>query len=484
MSSTVTNMLALVAKIEDCRKIMEGQIAAMGVFLKMNAWALAAFDAAIREGVEHQSQLQRDIGFQVWPTDALNYKFPRPVHNVPRPVHKAPRPTQKVPRPAQEVSVPIQPTGSIIPAKRQHEQAPEGRQPLAPIDGNVKKKPGARVTQSSFSRNIRELYPAKGQSYERDQDTGKFKPRPQKNGTQVDEEARPVARTMGINETAPSGSAPWKDEQGFIHVGGQPIAPQAAVKSAPQERAFLRLKVSVNATYNSTDKHFSHMNESLGGEYRAVLHEYLAKSLSRHPEDETRMKQYCDYTGVEMTWAEVSLQFTLEGIHPFAVAANGQATYHIPPNVGTCTYALNMGKNQWPVIVLALMGEASRLYQDRATMNFDIFKKRWTWVYRALTNVMLTSAFKLRVSHDDMLSQVNTWSAEKKKEFLEALRTGTYLPIVHDQIMTMTREELFSYRTSSWSKEKSVNWAKVYRKLQLTAAKHGGLSESEFEISR
>ncbi|CAH0045547.1 unnamed protein product [Clonostachys solani] len=48
-----------------------------------------------------------------------------------------------------------------------------GTKPSAPIFG-TKKKPAAGLSQSSFNRNIKELYPAKGQSYEKDQETGKL----------------------------------------------------------------------------------------------------------------------------------------------------------------------------------------------------------------------------------------------------------------------------------------------------------------------
>ncbi|CAH0002073.1 unnamed protein product [Clonostachys byssicola] len=65
------------------------------------------------------------------------------------------------------------------------------------------------------------------------------------------------------------------------------------------------------------------------------------------------------------------------------------------------------------------------------------------------------------------------------RQFLEVSRTGEHLP-VQEQVMTKTPEELFAYQASSWTKEKDVNWTRVYRKLQRTTAKHGGLTEDEF----
>ncbi|CAI6098726.1 unnamed protein product [Clonostachys chloroleuca] len=183
--------------------------------------------------------------------------------------------------------------------------------------------------ESSFNRNIKELHPANGQSYEKDQETGKFNP--------------------------------------------GAFSPKA-----------------VN------------------------LYEYLAKSLSTYEGDEDQKKKDCDYSVVEMIWAQGSRQYSSEAIHLFAVAANGQATYHIPPNVLTCTYALNMGKGQWPVIVLPLMAEAARIHNDMAVVSFDTFKKRWRWVYDRLTNAMvLTKAFKMKNSHDGIFKEANTWSSEK-----------------------------------------------------------------------
>ncbi|CAH0032387.1 unnamed protein product [Clonostachys rhizophaga] len=97
-------------------------------------------------------------------------------------------------------------------------------------------------------------------------------------------------------------------------------------------------------------------------------------------------------------------------------APNAQATYYIPPNVLTCTLALNMGKGQWPVIVLSLMAEAARIHKESAAINFETFKK-WRWVYDRLTNAMvLTKAFEMKNSHEE----VNTWSSEKQRQFLEA----------------------------------------------------------------
>lgn len=233
--------------------------------------------------------------------------------------------------------------GAITPAKRQYDQALDVRRPLAPISGNkkpltpiseskppapvvgskpsapifgarpsapvfgTKKKTAAGLSQSSFSRNINELFPAKGQSYEKDQETGKFIPGPWKGHPTI---------TTSANTATNKEAAPWKDEQGFIHVGGQPTPPQAVLMSATQEMALSRLKMSVNSNYNQTDKHFSHMNESLDTVYKADLYEYLAKSLSTYEGDGDKKKQYCDYSGVEMTWARMSRQYSLEVIHP------------------------------------------------------------------------------------------------------------------------------------------------------------------------
>lgn len=85
--------------------------------------------------------------------------------------------------------------------------------------------------------------------------------------------------------------------------------------------------------------------------------------------------------------------------------------------------ALNMGKGQWPVIVLPLMAEAARIHNDRAVVSFDTFKKRWRWVYDRLTNAMvLIKAFKMKNSHDGIFKEVNTWSSEKQRQSLEAWR--------------------------------------------------------------
>jgi hypothetical protein len=69
------------------------------------------------------------------------------------------------------------------------------------------------------------------------------------------------------------------------------------------------------------------------------------------------------------------------------------------------------------------MAEAARMHKESAAINFEIFKKKWRWMYDRLTNAMvLTKAFKMKNSHDGIFKEVNTWSSERQRQFLEAWR--------------------------------------------------------------
>jgi hypothetical protein len=84
--------------------------------------------------------------------------------------------------------------------------------------------------------------------------------------------------------------------------------------------------------------------------------------------DESRVV-VCDYTGSDMSWAPGPLVFTIESIYPFTVGKE-DIFYHSPPNVCYTTWALDWVKKKQSILVLPLLGQYLRVYQEPSS-NFE-----------------------------------------------------------------------------------------------------------------
>ena len=215
--------------------------------------------------------------------------------------------------------------------------------------------------------------------------------------------------------------------------GPQPMKDNPFVKTAPLPTAKSMVRVKLENTYSRADANFV-SNKDVLRKMKEEVRDRLTAQFVTHTAG--HVYTVCDYTGSILSWTPGPFSRSVEAVYPFAIV-NDQLAYHAPGNVSTTSMTANWVKKKHPILVLPLLGVWLRNHQEP---DFQRRKAVWTWTYTAMANVFLMhKVFHLILDHKPQIDKWKEWDQDKREAVLGHLRTGSYGPVLD--------QELHSWRT-------------------------------------
>lgn len=235
------------------------------------------------------------------------------------------------------------------------------------------------------------------------------------------EENGPLAATA-----TPSSSDKYKaftDENGLLRIGPQPFPPSVHVKWAPRKVALSRIRLTGNRLFSATDRKIKTSVPVDHDSEQAACEEKLIEALTEYGSDGNKLTGTCDYTGADFSWASGYRSMSMEAIYSFAVKGE-RIAYHVSQNVCAVSTTLNWLKCKNIPIHLPLIAALIRLQDE--DMPLEKRKGRLAWIFNALTNeANFETMYQFRLPHQSQVDALAKWTPEKKRDILEAARTGT-----------------------------------------------------------
>ncbi|KAF5260501.1 hypothetical protein FOXYS1_8834 [Fusarium oxysporum] len=266
----------------------------------------------------------------------------------------------------------------------------------------------------------------------------------------------------------------FKDAQGHIRIGPQPLKATRDIRTAPRDFAEARTKAILVHNYGSTDFHFN--NGDKGRLERASIGIMSRFSLSYVEVSENWVKYLCDYTGLPLQWSGGPQSLSLESMYPVVIFEQFPA-YHAPPNVCLIMQSLNWAKRRHPIITLPLVSAWLNACEEQ---DFMLRRSKISWVFNALSNTAtMTRVFDLLETHNDQIKRWASYDQPKRKAILEVLRTGAVNSELQDAIRKLGHEKLWVVGELNAKSDRSG--ASIYRELCRIATQRYHLTKSEFE---
>ena len=129
------------------------------------------------------------------------------------------------------------------------------------------------------------------------------------------------------------------------------------------------------------------------------------------------------------------------------VVVNNRIAYHGNPNVHIVDNSVNSAKRGYPAVFLPVLAD---WINTIAEPDFEVRKRRLSWNFNAISNIsIMHKVFGLSKGHSDEVKEWKTWSLDKKRAVLEALRTGSKTFVVDQALDKYSPSQLFSATQSA-----------------------------------
>ena len=267
------------------------------------------------------------------------------------------------------------------------------------------------------------------------------------------------------------------DANGYIRIGPQPVkSHNPYVRTAPLDVSNRQIKQRVCRNIRRADRKIpGATRDSLKLDGQEII-QYLQSTLTRKSEVQDRYVRVCDYTGLEMPWSPGANSISIEAIYPY-VSAGGRIRYHALPNVCVIASTLNWVKVQHPSLLLPLVAAWLNVPESDG---FTRGKERWSWIYNALTNVMIMGQiFGLYGPHAVRSARWAKWDSAKQQAVLEALRTGTKSAAIDEELGRLAQTQLFRALDGA-AIPRGIKWEQAYQTMLKIAARYG-MTSAEFD---
>ncbi|KFH40354.1 hypothetical protein ACRE_089860 [Hapsidospora chrysogenum ATCC 11550] len=132
-------------------------------------------------------------------------------------------------------------------------------------------------------------------------------------------------------------------QDGLLRIGSQPFKAQLFVRSCPLKEALLRWDTSARKNYQQVDRYLIGDNKDLARDIEALL-----QRMSDHLDNygDGSVTAFCDYTGVQNSWAPGPQSPSFEAAYPFVIQDRDRLKYHVNPNVFLISTGLNYAKRR------------------------------------------------------------------------------------------------------------------------------------------
>ncbi len=202
------------------------------------------------------------------------------------------------------------------------------------------------------------------------------------------------------------------------------------------------VRVKLENTYSRADTKFISDKDTVRKMKEAVRDGLIAQFVTHTAGQVHTVGQVytvCDYTGSPLSWTPGPFARSVEAAYPFAIVKD-KIAYHAPGNVYTTSMAANWVKKKHPILVLPLLGVWLRNHQEP---DFQRRKAVWAWTYTAMSNVAtMDKVFHLTLDHKPQIEKWNEWDQDKRETVLEHLRTGTYVPVLDEELKSWSTKDL------------------------------------------
>lgn len=241
---------------------------------------------------------------------------------------------------------------------------------------------------------------------------------------------------------------PFTDATGRLRIGPQPKAPAMYIKWAPRKEAISRIKTHSRLNYKEKDRKIKQSVSIDHDSELAAIQDKLIGSLEEYGADSDKLTGTCDYTGVDFSWDPSYQAFSMEAIYPFSMLGESIA-YHTKQNIGTVSIGVNRLKRWNMIIHPPLIAALIRLHDTDTPLKEH--KGRLAWLFNALTNeASFENLYHFRGSHQSRVDEWTKWTPAKRRDILEAARTGTKSTRISRDVASLQPNELFYIR---WKKD-------------------------------
>lgn len=264
------------------------------------------------------------------------------------------------------------------------------------------------------------------------------------------------------------------------HVGdfrGELPAHERIVIAAPYEHASRVLRRRFGNLLRVKDRPSVGTSATRRYENKTSIVEALLQSLSRHPDG--MLSRRCDYTGKYLYWTIGPRSYSIEAAYLFVQSEAGDIEYHAPPNVCLISTMLNRIKEAHCPVRLPLISEWIRVHDDP---DFTSRRARWTWLYNALTNEAIMSVMFKPSTGKGNFDIWRSWSPDKRKAVLQALRTGQKSPFLRSALLGWEHDKKLArpFTPAQLRDPDGLAWNAIYETLRRIA-KSRGLTVEEFD---
>lgn len=237
----------------------------------------------------------------------------------------------------------------------------------------------------------------------------------------TDAEAQVAEDEEAVSKTV---TEPYKDANGLIRIGPQPMRRQQIVPWTPFN--VLKWKVRMGLVH-AIKKDQAIYPDSVYLQNRAEMQREGLRALfleSVAEEDRSMVSRLCDYTGIDILWPPGPRALSIEAVYPF-ILKNGHLAYHSEPNVTGICAGLNYAKGNGGVLYTVLCGLWFRTIDDKA-LTFQERRAKCAWINNAMCNLaILVTCVRLERSRKDVFEELGShWTPFALRGFLETMRTG------------------------------------------------------------